>query len=104
MATYTLPLTGSLHKAVAGGSTDTVTVPAGRGPKRVKVTAGWSGVFVRGDGTAAVARADGTYYVAEHTDPAVITVQPGHNLSIVPWIAELSALQNVPYSVTIIEG
>lgn len=87
MATYTLPLTGSLHKNVANGATDRINVPAGGGPRTVRIAnpdRDPYGVFVRGDSTTAVISADGTFRVAEPTAVVDITVQPGDYISVCP--------------------
>lgn len=81
MATYDLPLTGGIHKQIEGGTTDTINVPTGRTPKVVRMI-GSAPLFARGDSTAAVADADGTYLVT--ADPVDIVVQPGAHISITP--------------------
>lgn len=105
MATYTLPLTGSLHKSVANGTTDTINVPAGRGPKVVRILdvhgSGY-GMFVRGDSTAAVIGADGTYRLSG-TNPSVdLVVQPGNYISICPGVNVTGMVTH--YTATLISG
>lgn len=105
MATYTLPLTGSLHKSVANGTTDTINVPAGRGPKVVRIVNVYEdgyGVYVRGDSITAVIGADGTYRLVGPTPMVDLVVQPGNYISICPGADVTGRVYN--YTATLISG
>lgn len=84
MANQRVPAVGGTHKTLVGTTADTVAVPAGLQGFDAEVfnrhVSEW--LWARGDGTAAVAEADGTTAIPPGQS-CVIEIVEGQSLSVV---------------------
>lgn len=84
MATHTIPASGGVHPTLSATTADTVVLPQGRTPKAwlVRNRDTTNGLWVRLDGTTAVADADSTLHIPAE-NYRIIDNTHGQDLSIV---------------------